>query len=611
MHTRSAGILLPSLLLLAAAAAYTPRAAADTIPAATLTAAVRHAPELGEDKTEAALPYTQSFDNEHNDYDGTGYLPAGWLTTGTTPFVTASINGLSALTGTYYMISPESTVARDERAYTPFFLMEAGKAYTISFHYAMPGDGTKYATMRLTAGTEQDSDFHSDLLTLGGKAVTGWEKAEVTFTPAETDYYCLSFALEGEAQSGYVAVEDLSVVGEGMKLPPTAAFSFDGVYNLMNSSLATFANTSLQMVNQSQDADSYFWEVNGPTQKITTADANPAFKFTEDGEYTITLTATNKGGETNAEETLKVAHVTEDGSLPVYNYNMSQSTIVQSDMPTFPTDTAYDYVTGFNHHYRHLAEYFDMPTLHTYAITGMYYYLINYNLVSTYTGTEPDKKISFVAYGVKDGKPDTENEFGRYTTTLRESIGSTGVAQPEMRMISFKQPLTVKGPFFLALEFADDITLDPDDAQLTRSYIALSGVKRRTGTSSLYVRPTSVPEGATCTADGAYHAIDELDSTYAGWGLNLTLWMNTTLDPSAGIAVASGGSTALSAAFDGGTLRVDGTAAGGTVRIYDTLGRSLLSVPATQGTTSLPATFLPAGTYVVKTDNGCVKLMKH
>ncbi len=610
MRISATRVLFASLLL--AATATVPTAAkADTIPAATLTPAAHRAPVLDDGKTEAKLPYTQSFDNEHSDYDGTSYLPAGWLTTGTTPFVTASIAELRALTGTYYMISPESTIARDERAYTPFFLMEKDVTYTVSFHYAMPGDGDNQATMALTVGTEQDADFHDTLTVLKDQATTGWELETVTFTPSETNYYCLSFALSGVAQSGYVAVEDLSVIGDGMKLPPTAAFSFDGVYNLMNSSIAAFANTSLQMVNQSQDADSYFWEVNGPTQKITTADENPAFKFTEDGEYTITLTAYNAGGETKAEETAKVAHVTEDGSLPVYNYNLAQSTIVQSDIPTFDTDTQYDFVTGFNHHYRHLAEYFDMPALHTYSITGLYYYLIEYNLVSTYTGTEPDKKVSFVAYGVKDGKPDTANEMARYTSTIRETFGSTGVAQPEMRMISFPKPLTVKGPFFLAIEFADDVTIDPEDTQLTRSYMALCGVKHRTGRSTLYVRPTSVPEGATCTADGGYHAIDELSSTYAGWGINLTLWMNATLDPSAGIAVASDGSTTLSAAFADGTLRVDGTKAGSTVRVYDTQGRSLLAAPAGEGTTSLPAAFLPAGTYVVKTDNGCVKLMKH
>lgn len=73
----------------------------------------------------AQMPYSQSFDNENGDYDGTSSLPEGWQSTGTMPFVTANMTALPAPTGEYYMITGESSAIRDERAYTPFFDMKA------------------------------------------------------------------------------------------------------------------------------------------------------------------------------------------------------------------------------------------------------------------------------------------------------------------------------------------------------------------------------------------------------------------------------------------------------------------------------------------------------
>ena len=51
------------------------------------------------------VPYYNTFDNYDGDYDGSSYLPKGWLSVGNMPFFTANIPRLDAVTGTYYLVA--------------------------------------------------------------------------------------------------------------------------------------------------------------------------------------------------------------------------------------------------------------------------------------------------------------------------------------------------------------------------------------------------------------------------------------------------------------------------------------------------------------------------
>ena len=98
----------------------------------------------------------------------TTYVPKGWLATGTSTFITANTDDLKAADGSYYLIAPESRVQRDDRIYTPYFHMQAGVEYTASFYLYMPGnlDYGHASDFSFTVGDEQDSEFHTPLLTL-------------------------------------------------------------------------------------------------------------------------------------------------------------------------------------------------------------------------------------------------------------------------------------------------------------------------------------------------------------------------------------------------------------------------------------------------------------
>ena len=92
---------------------------------------------------------------------------------------------------------------------------------------------------------------------------------------------------------------------------PTAAFSADVSEGC--------APLTVTMTNLSSDnAESYLWEVSGPTP-ASSIEANPVFIFTAGGAYSITLTATNEIGEDTQTQTDFV--IVND--VPVANFSSS------------------------------------------------------------------------------------------------------------------------------------------------------------------------------------------------------------------------------------------------------------------------------------------------
>ena len=76
----------------------------------------------------------------------------------------------------------------DDKAYTPFFNLDAGTEYTVSYYVYMQGndyneDGILYLpTMRFTVGTEHDSEFHNTISKFSDRT-NGWVKARTQSSP--------------------------------------------------------------------------------------------------------------------------------------------------------------------------------------------------------------------------------------------------------------------------------------------------------------------------------------------------------------------------------------------------------------------------------------------
>lgn len=559
------------------------------------------------------LPYSQSFDNENNDYDGTTFVPNGWLATGSAPFVTSNMDGLTAKDGEWYVIAPESSVSRDDRLYTPFFHLEKGMEYSISFYLYMPGNTTygRVSNFDFTVGTEQDAELHSSLLALEGYHNSGWELKTVKYSPESTGYYCFSFALSGnDAIAGEVAIDLFNITAEGLKNRPRAAFSFGGHFNLMNSHMVYFSRAEVQMVNQSTDADNFLWKVGGPMD-ITSTEANPKFKFNKNGDYTIQLTATSDKGTSTYTETVSVDAVDDATQMPISTANPKQDALTsRSDMKAFSTDTGADWVTGVNHYYKHFAQKFDLPDDFDYTITSANFYLCYYNISSRCYNTEITKPFKVVVYGDKNGRPDLDNVYGSYQTTMMGAFGTTGLGIAEMRMIKFAKPITAHGTFYLAFEFPEDLWITENDANLSRTCVGFGGINHRSNQTTLYVQPTAVPEECTLTPDGGYYPVDNLDASLAGTGLNLVVWMNVKNNGESAIALTSDGKVAFATHIVDGTLWVSGTTQGESVTLYNLSGAVVATAKAAAQSTSFNVESLPAGVYIVKTAAGTQKILK-
>lgn len=569
-------------------------------------------PEADPDKVICELPYSQSFDNENNDYDGTtDFVPHGWLATGSYPFRTANITGLEAKDGTYYVVAPESSVSRDDRLYTSFFLLHAGTTYTAKFYLYMPGDEGRTSNFDFTVGKEQDADFHTSLLTIENAQTDGWKQVTVNFTPEETHYYCFSFALSGESiVAGEAAIDFFTLSAPDLVFKPRASFSFNGYFSQMNSGLSLIDMQEIQMVNQTTDGETYEWSVPGALPSSST-EAEPAFAFPSSGSYTITLTATNSAGSSTTSETITVNKIDTESVLPLTVYNPGEESLMTRDqVPCFDTAEEADYVTGVNHYYTCIAERFALPEERVYKLTGLTLYLCYYNIANRNYVEEYNKSFSIVLYGEKDGRPDLDKVYGKYETTLNGAFSTMGLSKAELRTLSLPEPIVATGPFYVALEVDPTVTLDDEDSHLSRTILGLGGFYHRSNQTTLYVKPTAVPEGATFTPDGGYCLVDEVDAEQKGLGLNITAWLNVSRPESEAIAVAPNGRTTFDAAFLGGNLCVSGTQPGETVRVVNAAGQVVIAERAQSDAMSFSAASLPHGVYVVNTAAGSVRILK-
>ena len=562
------------------------------------------------------LPYLENFsDAEH--YDGQTYLPIGWHSTGTTVWVTANVDALPAADGQYYMIAYHSDYERDENAYTPFFNLEEGRTYTATFQtYIQGNDYNEDETLttpklRFTVGTEQDSEFHATLLTID-KRSSGWVEQKVSFTPRKSGAYSFAFMLSGPANSGIVAVDNLVITSEGLVARVEPAFSVVGVFDIFDSLFTVDDATPVRFINRSRYADSYEWHVEGAVPETST-DEHPAFIFPASGQYNVELTATNAKGSRSTSHSYTVKVVETGGYYALTPYNESDDKYFdRGAVPSFTTD-ADDYVTSFNHYYYTMAQRYELPASKELMLSQITCWISDrrYANMPGSESSQSTKPFSIVVYGAHDdGSIDTENIIGRKATTVGEALGSTGLggiaASPQD--IVFDQPMTVKGTIYVSFEYSDELLVDPLDVNLGRSYLSTTAMRHGHGRTTLYAKPYNVP--ADCDAAvGQWCSIDKLDSSMAGIGADWTLWVAT--EGNDAVALTPDGKVTFAVtATPAGDILVSGTSAGSSVDVYDARGLRLLSVPACDGSTLVPAARLGKGLFIVSCPEGSAKILK-
>lgn len=164
------------------------------------------------------LPYEQDFENRIDINEST-LFPNKWgcRTSSSALFrvTTMPENTVAAHSGEYAVVANEYTLgARDELLYTPYFSLEAGKTYEISYYLYMPGNGENITIGGLyEAYTQDESGIELPLLQAMTEPAKEWTKYLVKYTPKyDMVDYCFYFKfLATAANSGIIAIDDFKI----------------------------------------------------------------------------------------------------------------------------------------------------------------------------------------------------------------------------------------------------------------------------------------------------------------------------------------------------------------------------------------------------------------
>lgn len=533
--------------------------------------------------TVASLPYQTSFDNTYNEYDGSSFLPIGWMCSGDNPFYTASTKDIEAADGTYYAISVNnSATLRNDRLYTPFFLMEAGQTYTLSFKLWMPGltsdfvasDGFgdkefRMPKFRATVGEEQDYDFHTTELATLTTPTNGWQDMRINYTPSTSGTYCFCMAFDADlTYTGDVAIDDLMVLAGNSVLRPTASFSYDGLFNLMNGSLITMEGGYVHFTSTSTNATNYEWTVTDEDGKkvATSEEENPSLYLGSDGYFTVTLRAYNEKFEATTKQSFlsTCVHPGEPLWAPLQTYSENTSTFTKADETPCLLPDVYDFITGPNHYYRRFAERVELPSNAKFTINTFNYWLLSCTLASVTSGTvEGNKTFRFAIYGEKDGKPDENNVMWSQTMPMNKAFTTNVAGLGGGTPMTLAMTAEVEGPFYMAFEYPEDLTLDSPG---NRTFIEVMTNRHHSGVSSLYYYSEALNE---------WHKIDDMNPKLAGFGMQYIFWGTLNVGtPPEGINNANGNHNTDQRCIDLGGRTLSQPSFGG---IYIQNGRKILA----------------------------------
>lgn len=164
-----------------------------------------------------ALPYEEDFEDRLNINERTKF-PNKWgcSTSSAEPFSVRTMPGstVAAHSGSYAAVANEFTLnSRIETLYTPYFTLEEGSTYEISYWLYMPGNGANVTTAGLYLAYVQDqATGYEELLQGVGVPVTAWTQFSARYTPSTTMDYCfyLIFAADA-ANAGIIAVDDFKI----------------------------------------------------------------------------------------------------------------------------------------------------------------------------------------------------------------------------------------------------------------------------------------------------------------------------------------------------------------------------------------------------------------
>lgn len=501
------------------------------------------------------VPYLTSFDNTYKEYDGTSYLPIGWMMAGDNPFYTANTNELKAATGTYYLISTDNTAnRRNEHLYSPLFTLEGGKTYEISYQLYMPGMDYAYLDANghyaeayhhpshlLTVGEEQDYEFHTlrpALLSIeGSNTIEGcatalpkaWVEQKVQWTPEESGNYCFCMAFESDdVHYGDIAIDDFMVTYDGAKLMPTVTFSHGGVFNLMSypPTVMSYAGGGVPFTSETTHVDDYAWTVTDKATSevvLTSDEPNPTFDFPASGTYDVVLTGSNDAYDETASMEVKVQRVGSEGHgmTPLYTWGETVTDIYKPNTtPVIGLDDPQDFASGPNHTYRVFAERFEFPETTTLTLTTLQYFLSQCSFASMTSGSASELPFTLAIYGETDGQPDETKVIWRKELKMSDAFTTnTAGLGAATQMARSLENATVTGTFYVAFEYDEEFSVDVLPSG-SRHVMELTTCQHHDGIARMHYKDRKT---------GEWHRLDYFNPGLGGLGLNLVLWCSAAV----------------------------------------------------------------------------------
>lgn len=163
------------------------------------------------------VPYEQDFENRI-DINTTTLFPNKWgcRTSSASLFrVTTMPEGtIAAHSGKYAAVAEEFDLGeRTETLYTPYFTLEAGTPYEITYYLYMPGNGANTTVGALyEAYTQDESGLELPMLQTMVDPAKEWTKYTVRYTPEYDMEYCFYFEFYATAaNSGIIAIDDFKI----------------------------------------------------------------------------------------------------------------------------------------------------------------------------------------------------------------------------------------------------------------------------------------------------------------------------------------------------------------------------------------------------------------
>lgn len=559
------------------------------------------------------LPLFENFSNPDH-YDGNSSLPIGWASTGSAVWRTAAMGSLPAASGDYYMIIPESNMPRDERAYTPFFLLEKGVTYTITFMTHQEGttiNGVSNTnTINLRVGTQQDSEFTPVSIASISKnnKSTEWDEHAYTFSPAETGAYCFCFELRGVAYSGFAAVDKLRITSPTHPENVEPLFHPLGIFSLDSSAIISMGNAPVRMAQYVNNGAPVAWMSEGLfTEMLDNGDGN--VYFDNSGVYDVTLQAANVSSEKQLTKAVKVDHYNDPGDgLYFASYDPATAKLLgRGDIPAFSSDpNGLDYITGPNHYYSTFAEYIPVPEAAQLTISSIGFRLTNLRYTPTNDYSDMKETVRLKFYGTDEyGRPDDSNVIASFNYTMEKFFGtSLGSLNGDEKNIKLPRPVNVTGPFFIALEYSESILIDPVDPNIGRSYASISVAKHVHNRTTLFCKPYKVPPFTNVELD-EWCPVSDLNPALAGSSAAFNLHASY-VPGHLGVCMPEVESSSV-CRVSGRHIIID-TPAEAEVSVYSLDGIKAAGTHAAAGRSVIDASSLSTGIYIVRVGNDIFRI---